>query len=187
MDKEIVSARALNWYGVNTGDRPLLASVMIPEVEHSLKQWIRSLGVNSGVLISGLAISHWVKPRSTQDIYVLYIDDYSSPDEVPGFKRVRPHCFRNKDTHVEVEILSSEFLGLNKDLVREVVKNAVGSDGIKVASPEGLVALKLARFSRQDQADIESLMKYKGENFDMSPYEKFLSDEQKARLEVIKD
>jgi hypothetical protein len=32
------------------------------------------------------------------------------------------------------------------------------SDGVRVASPQGLVALKLGRFSRQDQTDIETLL-----------------------------
>jgi hypothetical protein len=142
----------------NDGTRSLFESIMVPEVEHTLKKWTR-LDIRS-VLIGGLALSYHNIPRYTQDIDVLFLSKSDVPMKLNGFKKVRQHSFQCNDTHVEIELLDSDFLNISVDLVKEIFKTSIKKDGMLIASPSGLVALKLQRFSRQDQADIENLNKY---------------------------
>jgi hypothetical protein len=48
----------------NDGTRTLFESVMSPEIIAALKDWVKANA--GGILIGGLAISHYVKPRMTQ-------------------------------------------------------------------------------------------------------------------------
>lgn len=155
--------------------RNLFESVVVPEIVAAIRDWIGSTDV-PGVLIGGLALSFYVKPRQTMDIDVLYVTDEQIPDSIPGFKRVRPHSFQHNKTHVEVKVLSASFLDVPQGLVQQVSKDAVESSGMRIASKSGLVALKLQRGRRQDQADIEQLIASGG--VDLTPYEQWLTQEQ---------
>lgn len=165
----------------NDGTRTLMESIMIPEIAHSLEA-IRDAGAN-GVLIGGAALSHWVKPRMTQDLDLLFLSDQDIPEEIHGFKKTRGHSFQNMKTHVEVEVLSPEFLRIDPELVKAVIQTAITSDGIKVASPSGLVALKLYRFSFQDQADIVALLQT--DQVNLSPFEGHLSELARERYQEL--
>lgn len=173
--------------GFNTANdeqlsRPLLESVIVPEITAAIKDWI---GADvPGILIGGLALSFYGKPRYTADIDVLFVSDQDVPDDIPGFKRIRSHAFQHNKTHVEVEVLSARFLGIPDGLVKQVVNTAVESNGMKVASRSGLVALKLQRGELQDQADIDQLVKTG--DVDLTPYSEWLTDEQMAAFEKIK-
>lgn len=147
---------------VNDGTRTLAQSVLVPEVLSALKDWASATSTRLQVLlIGGLAVSHYVRPRATMDIDMLFLSASQVPHEVPGFKRVREHAFRHNTTHVEVEVLDTGFLKLPKNLFlalwQEVSKD---ESGFYIPSPTGLIALKLFRFSRQDQADIEALVNF---------------------------
>lgn len=159
--------RADNWLTGNDGSRTLTESTMVSEVTQALKDWI-AVDTQNYVLIGGLALSYWAKPRTTQDIDLLFLSPGDIPDQALNFKRVRPHCFQHNDTHCEVEVLDPVFLNIPSDLTKTVYDLAVESDGMRIASKSGLIALKLFRFSRQDQADIESLIKLG--DIDLSPY-----------------
>lgn len=155
--------------------RPLFESIVAPEVTSALAKWIGSTKI-PGVLIGGLALSFYVKPRYTMDVDVLYVTDQEIPTNIPGFKKIRPHTFQHNDTHVEVEVLSADFLHLPIDLINKVIKTAVVSNGMKIASKSGLVALKLQRGKLQDQADIVNLIATGG--VDITPYSKWLTPKQ---------
>jgi hypothetical protein len=148
---------------INKGNRSLFESVMVPEVSQALKDWIKGTQSN-GVLIGGLALSFYVKPRYTQDVDVLFLDSAEIPNTVSGFKRVRPHAFRHDQTHVEVELVTPELISVSEELCAQVVLDAETHSGILVASPSGIVALKLGRAilnkpaSYQDRADIVNLI-----------------------------
>ena len=142
---------------INDGTRSLFESIMVPEVEHALKKWSK-LNINS-VLIGGLALSYYNVPRYTQDIDILFLSKNDVPFKLDGFKKIRNHSFQCNDTHVEIELLDSDFLNISNNLVKEIFKTSIKKDDMLIASPSGLVALKLQRFSRQDQADIEVLSK----------------------------
>jgi hypothetical protein len=162
--------------------RPLLESVIVPEITSAIKDWI---GADvPGILIGGLALSFYGKPRYTSDIDVLFISDNDVPDNIRGFKRIRSHAFQHNKTHVEVEVLSANFLGIPDGLVKQVANTAVESNGMKVASRSGLVALKLQRLELQDQADIDQLIKT-GE-VDLTPYAEWLTNDQMIAYNKIK-
>lgn len=148
---------------VNHGDRSLFESAMVPEVSQALKDWIQGTR-NKGVLIGGLALSFYVKPRYTQDVDVLYLEDAQIPHHVKGFKRVRPYAFRHDKTHVEIELVTPALINVSEQLCAQVSQHAHTHSGIRVASASGIVALKLGRAilnkpaSYQDRADIVNLI-----------------------------
>lgn len=164
--------------------RPLLESIIVPEVTSALKKWI-GLSDIPGILIGGLALSFYAKPRYTADIDVLFLSDRDIPDQIPGFKKIRSHSFQHNDTHVEVEVLSPSFLGLPEELVKKVTETAIESGGMKVASPSGLVALKLFRDSLKDDADIQDLL-LTGK-VDLQPFTPWLNQQQIERFENIQE
>ena len=144
---------------LNDGLRTLNESIIYPEVEQALKDWKNNCKADS-VLIGGLAYSYYCKPRSTQDVDLLFLSFDEIPSNVEGFKRTRDHAFLHKDTHVEVEVLDPEFLKLDKRLVQLIFDEAWTNDKIKIASPKGIICLKLNRYSLKDQSDIDDLLKY---------------------------
>ena len=166
----------------STLSRPLLESVIAPEVTAALKQWIGSAEV-PGVLIGGLALSFYVKPRYTMDVDVLYLSDRDIPKNINGFKKTRTHSFQHKQTHVEVKVLSPEFLKIPTELANKIGETAVVSSGMKVASKGGLIALKLQRGNLQDQADIVALLQTG--NVDMDPFRPLLNEKQKELLDKL--
>lgn len=162
----------------NDGTRTLVESVVVPEIISAIKDW-----KGSGVLVGGLALSFYAKPRYTMDIDILFLSDKEIPPQIPGFKRTRDHAFQHNKTHVEVEVLSPSFLHLPPDLIKQVVDTSKDVGGMKIASRSGLVALKLQRNSRQDQADIEQLIQ--SGDVDLAPYAQWISPQQRQTLRSI--
>lgn len=155
--------------GPNDGTRTLFESVMAPEVIRALHDWQANGG--RGVVIGGVALSYYAKPRYTQDVDVLLMTDSEIPAVVNGFSHNRIHAFEHKRTGVEVEIVTPEHVApnLSPETVKKVIETATISDGIRIASPSGIIALKLARFSAQDKADMIALIK-SGQPIDISGF-----------------
>lgn len=143
----------------NDGTRTLFESVIYPEIILALKDW-KENSIKNCVLIGGLALSHYVKPRTTIDIDMLFSKDEDIPNRVLNFKRNRIHAFEHNKTQVEVELLTPDFIKIPLNVIQSIFSTSITSDGIRIASPSGLVSSKLFRFNRQDQADIEQLIKY---------------------------
>lgn len=143
---------------VNDGKRSLAESILVPEVAKAIADWQKAVP-NIGVLIGGLALSYYIKPRSTIDGVFLFVSDAEIPIEIPGFKRSRPGAFLHKVTHVEIEVLTPEKINMPKALAEKIVSTAVQHNGVKVASREGLIVSKLLRFKLQDRTDISELLK----------------------------
>lgn len=145
------------------------------------------------VLMGGLAVGFRAQPRGTQDVDIVLLSD-AQIDEVAvlcagRFTRHRKHALEHRETGVEVELLTPEFLGLNPELVQTIIDNAteeklgeLGEGTIRVASADGLIAAKLPRANRQDLADIEAIIRKQGP-VDLSAYP--LTAEQKATHEAI--
>lgn len=167
-----------SWYSPNDGNRTLAASVVAPEVRAALAAWAETKV--PGVLIGGLALSYWSVPRHTQDIDFL-VDTAPLPP-LDGFKRIRPHAWLHVSTGVEVEVLDPHFINLDPSFLGLIDKHAVTREGVRIASPEGLVALKLKRFSRQDQADIENLLKLSSKERVLDQFGSVLTIVDKNRL-----
>jgi len=166
----------------DSNNRTLFESVVANEVLLALRDWTKVS--SNGVIIGGLALSYHVKPRHTQDIDIVYVSSNDIPDVIPGFKKIRKHAFQHNQTHVEVEVLPADFIDKPKELVNHVIETSLSIDNANVASANGLVALKLGRFSRQDQADIEQLIIHADATID--EYVKWLTDLQISRFNSIK-
>lgn len=165
----------------NDGTRTLFESIVVPEVLAAFNDWKKNVPIDN-VLIGGLALSFYVKPRTTMDVDLLFLSREQIPASAPEFKRTRPSAFQHNQTHVEIEVLSPETINKRPELVKKVFDTANVSDNIKIASPSGLVALKLGRFSYQDMADIEALINAGQVNLDDWP----LTDLERERYEKIK-
>jgi len=152
----------------NDGNRTLFESIAFPEVETTLKDWI-SLNIEKYVLIGDVALSFYIKPRTTQDIDVLFLMNEDIPQNLNGFKKSRAHAFLHTQTHVEVEVLTPDFLNISFELAEKIIETSIINDNIKIASPSGLVASKLNRFSLQDKADIEQLLLTQNINMSQFP------------------
>jgi hypothetical protein len=165
--------------------RTLYESVIVSEIIDALKDWKKETN-RSGVLIGGLALSFYTKPRYTSDIDLIFLSDKDIPTQVNGFKKIRGHSFQHNKTHVEIEVLSPAFLGISNELVKTVIDNSSDVGGIIIADIGGIVALKIQRGSFQDLADIEAI-KNSGHSLKkiMQPYERFLTSQQLSTIYSI--
>lgn len=142
----------------NDGTRTLFESALAPELIDALQDWQHNANPN-GVLIGGMGLSYYVKPRMTQDLDFLFLTNSDIPTQVNGFKRTRPHAFQHNKTHVEVEVITPELVKMSPVIFRKVIETANESNGVHIASPAGLIALKIFRLKLQDEADIVALIK----------------------------
>lgn len=141
----------------NDGTRSLLESVIAPEIISAISDWKKH--AKTGVLIGGLALSYWAKPRYTTDADMIFLKKSDIPSEVEGFKAHRAGAFEHKNTGVEIEVLYPGFIPVPQHIFDTVFETSVSTtDGLKVASKEGIIAMKLYRYELQDQADIQSLV-----------------------------
>jgi hypothetical protein len=143
---------------VNDGTRTLLESMAIPEIEKALSDWINSEHEGTGVLIGGCATSYYSKPRATTDVDVLYTHSDSIPSSVPKFKRIRAGAFQHNDTHAEVEVISPQTINISIELAQKVYDTSIQVNNYRVASPSGIVALKLQRLKNNDIGDIVAMI-----------------------------
>ena len=154
---------------INRGDRSLMESVLYPEVIAALNDWKAGGWRPSSILIGGVALSFHAKPRTTQDIDILFLTPDAAPDAVPGFRRHRAGAFEHIETGIEVEIITPQSINVRPDLIKAVVDDAVENDGIRIASVSGLVALKLQSLRLIDKADIVQLINTGRVNLDPFP------------------
>jgi hypothetical protein len=140
----------------NDGSRSLLESIAVPEVSAALNDWINN--AHSGVLIGGNAMSYYGKPRATMDVDILFLNTIDIPSEIPGFKRIRNGAFQHDKTHVEIEVITPSSINISPNLVNVVCQTALEINGYRVASPSGIVALKLQRLKNNDIGDIVQMI-----------------------------
>jgi hypothetical protein len=172
----------------NDGFRTLYESVIPNEVLLTLDDWKRNNN-SDYVLIGGLALSYYIKPRYTEDVDLIFLTKNDIPLSVNKFKRNRPSAFNHIKTGVEVELLTPGHINQTTTLFKNIFQTAIESDGIKIASPLGLIALKLFRSKtkEQDRIDIINLCRYCYENdieLDLTLFE--LSKEELDIFEEIK-
>lgn len=117
---------------------------LIPEVQRALKDWVKlQLGDKSGVLIGGLAMSFYATPRYTEDVDLLFLHQKDVPTVVSGFKAHRKGALENKTTGVEIETVWPASIKIPQDIANKVYSTSVIHDGLRVASLEALIVLKL--------------------------------------------
>jgi hypothetical protein len=117
-------------------------------------------GQAAGVLIGGLGLSYHCKPRYTSEIDLLFLEPADVPDALPGFARTTGGGFCHDRTRVQVNIATPSSIGVPQDVVEQVFLRGTLSNRLRVATPSGLVAIKLfGRRRVQDDADIVALVK----------------------------
>lgn len=163
----------------NAGARTLLESILSNEVARAIQDWREYAGYQ-GVLIGGLALSYYVKPRFTSDGDFLYLAPSDIPNSVEKFKRTRNGAFQHNTTHVEIEVLTPSSINMCDELAMKIFNTAAEQGGFKIASREGLIAAKLGRFKLQDRADISSLLQLGPVDLDDFP----LTDAQRENLAI---
>ncbi len=131
------------WKTPNDGNRTIMESIMVPEVQQAFNFWVRRVPKGEFVLIGGLALSFHGVVRSTEDVDCLYRRSSDIPEEVVGFKHHRNGAFEHRNTGVEIETVSSEsFVRITPQLVQQIFDTAIRHDDVLIASKSGLVALK---------------------------------------------
>lgn len=125
-------------------------------------------------LIGGLALSAWVRPRTTRDIdIVLTISDKVRWRDIAAFieTRLNKKVALQKGTQranikeklsyvagpIEVDVISTKGFLLADEAIRRAVVAEVFGRKVKVATPEYLMLLKLLPLSEQDALDIKML------------------------------
>lgn len=171
----------------NNGFRTLYESVIPNEVLVALDDW-KSNQINDCVLIGALALSYYIKPRYTEDIDLIFLSEEDIPNYVYKFRKNRAHSFEHIKTGVEVELITPVHINKGVNLFNDIFRTAVTSDGIKIASPLGLIALKLfrSRYKERDRLDIIELCRYCKENnidIDLSNFN--LTDDEHSILSEI--
>jgi hypothetical protein len=168
--------------------RTLAESAISPEVLKTMRAWIDAWdGHPPGVLVGGMALSFYSEPRYTQDMDLLFGSNGEVPDPPEGFKRHRSGAYLDKKTHVEIEFVTPETVGLPEATARRTIETASERDGLRIASMEALIALKLhaadnAKRRRRDEDDIIRMLQNHPE-FDGSSMASWeLSEAHLARL-----
>lgn len=187
-----VSSRDMRSFSGRTSDLAHIS--LIPEVGYALEAWRNAFPASAkvpGILIGGLALSIYTRPRSTSDVDLLFLDSTSIPEVVPGFKRIRPGSFQDNKNHVEVEVVPCSAINVSRQVAEKVINSAIVHDKLRIASPEGLVTLKLIsacnnkRRLLKDSADIFALLDEVA-HLDMQPWIPLLNKEEIDLLEEIK-
>lgn len=163
------------------------------EVTKALASWATNArGFEQGVLIGGLAMGFYTRPRETQDVDVLFLSEVAVPKTVEGFKRIRKDAFEERVTQVEVEVVTPNSFNppLPHKLAEKVLETSVVHQGLRVASAKGMMALKLfgagdKKRYFEDMKDVAALLMEHGGDLDVD--ESWgLRPEDLARLAVAK-
>lgn len=181
---EFSNRRKSKW--INNGWRSLLESIIPNEVIQALRDWKDNYPKDNYVMIGGLALSYYNRPRYTENVDLIFLSDEEIPNSVYKFRRNRKHSFEHIKTGVEIETLSPIVINKDEEFFKYVFEDSIESDGIKIASPVSLIALKLSRFSDSDKSDIIFLYKYcieNGINIDLDKYK--LSDVELKKYEDL--
>ncbi|MBI5100870.1 MAG: nucleotidyl transferase AbiEii/AbiGii toxin family protein [Nitrospirae bacterium] len=127
-------------------------------------------------LIGGLALSAWVRPRTTRDIdFVVAVSRKTDWSEIASVieTRLNKRVAVQKGTQrtnikeklsyavgsLEVDVISTRGFDLAAEAIGQAVVAEVFDKKVKVVTPEYLILLKLLPLSGQDVLDIKALAK----------------------------
>lgn len=132
--------------------------------------------IDDYALIGGLALSAWIRPRTTKDVdlVVVVAKNFSWSDIVSVIEtRLQKKIALHKGTQrmnikeklsfvtgqIEVDVISSKGFELAAEAIKKSVTAEVFGKKVKVVTPEYLILLKLLPLSHQDAVDIQALSK----------------------------
>ena len=169
-----------------------LSKIASNPIHKTLVDLAKLLGNNIGwALCGGLSVGIYARPRGTDDVDILIESDIAIDNVVrltqSVFRHNRFHALVHKQTGVEVDLVTPEFVKVDPSIVSTAIRTAIivtlGGVNVLTVTQEGLVALKLGRGITQDIADVESVLK-RHNNLDLSQY--VLGKKEKKLLEEIK-
>jgi len=139
----------------------------------SLQNLLKKYG-NRGVIIGGIAVGFWGRPRFTEDIDAMFL---LSVDDIPAFlasaraENIQPRIenaeeFARKNRvlllrHVPTEIAIDISLGallFEEEMVERSVLKTSGTLFIRLPTPEDLIVMKAIAHRPKDLEDIRSIV-----------------------------
>ncbi len=139
-------------------------AALVPEVRGALTRWLTNQPkADRGVLIGGLALSFYARPRQTMDVDLLFAEHLPTVND--KFKRHRDHAALDKKDHVELEFVTPALIKIPPAVAKRVIDTAWDVGGMQIASLDSMIVLKLygadnKRRQRQDEADIQSMLEH---------------------------
>ena len=180
MNTPLPSLRLAN--DINRGDRTLAESTLHRHLFQVLQSFVNGTNPERYVLIGELAVSFYAKPRYTAEAELLFASEAELPIRVTGFTRVDERAFQHEESKVLIALFSPESLALDGERVRKIFATSATHAGLVIASPEGLIALKLQHPSYSNLASIAALLTRR--TIDMSAWQ--LSARELATLARVK-
>lgn len=147
-------------------------------------------GVEGAAFIGALARNMYATPRATDDVDIAVVlrDAAAYESLVEGLKRLG-YFLKNETgeqggeypslaqfdgpVHLDLLIAHTEF---EKQAVRKRQVFGDGDKSLSAVSPEDLVVYKLLRCWEQDKADIEAVVRAKGDSIDWELVQRFVSE-----------
>jgi hypothetical protein len=125
----------------------------------AFEDFLEEFGDKDFALMGGLALNTYLKrPRATQDVDLLFKSDHAiTPEEFRSekFKRHRYHALEHKDTGVEIELLTPEFLNIDSSKASQMI----GRSRNRILQPEDILDLKVEAGRLKDLGDATQLIR----------------------------
>ena len=121
----------------------LREAVIVDEVRRALKAWRSATDTLGAVLIGGLALAFYSRPRFVDEIEFLYAQEAAVPITVTGFRRLNDCSFAHEDTGVVLMVSTAMSSVRCSAISAKVHETAVERDRLRLASLEGMIALAL--------------------------------------------
>lgn len=153
---------------LNHDGRKLLENaIVVPAIRRTLGDLVKATPPGCKWLLGGaLAVGVYSKSRTTMDVDILVSDkdaDTLARSAQLKFGPPEINNMKHRETGVKVDFVTPTTVSVPKRFFDAAFAGAelhkIGRSEVAVLSPTWLVVFKLARFSRQDQADIESVLR----------------------------
>ena len=155
------------WLNVDAA-KPLEVAIVVPALRRALVDLVKLTPPETRWVLGGaLALGLYGKSRTTLDIDILLVTDRDADDVARASrKKFGPPEINNMKhlaTGVKVDFVTPTTVAVPRQYFEmafeQSVSHTLSGAAVSVLSAKWLVAFKLARFSRQDQADIETILR----------------------------
>lgn len=186
----------------NIGNRSLKETVMY-NIDENSNQVLTALSdfkelsksyKNPVILVGGLAVDYWCRSRKTDDIDIFFLTQarlprkiwYGSTNFKPFSSSSEDHPARlyHKTTGIEIDLITPKEVGLPSRYASYIYKTAISDNGFKIASPEGIILMKLISWRPKDQVDVTMLLEVP--SIDLIKIDSILSTDHKIKLKQMK-
>ena len=148
----------------NIGQRNIYESLHgYPEVIEAIKDLCSLNWINKPILVGGMAVVYWARDRqSGDDTDCMFLTEsrllQRKSTYLEKFRQITPHIIEHKETRTILDLLSLKIINLPDTYLSYIYSNSIIDSGIRIASIEGLILMKLSSGRRNDLVDIEMLL-----------------------------